>query len=260
MQHPDALVAILIFAFIGLIIFSLWWARQGKTIFVRRIPGISAIEEAVGRATETGGPVVFALGLSDIKNVVTHVSLAVLSHVARLAARLRTPIITAVPVPDVYPFAEETVREAFKAEGALDQFDSDKHVIYTSPNSIVSAMTVARMIEEQHAGCAMFVGGFDFASLLMAEPGAQAGVIQIAADPSLGQIPFFVCTCDYTIIGEEYFAGGAYISPDPSTRGTLLAQDIVKAIFVAMILLGLICYHLDLPFAQRIVEHFTQYR
>lgn len=259
MQHPDALVALMMFTFMGLILFTFWWARRGKTIFVRRIPGISAIEEAVGRATEMGQPVVYAMGLSDIKQVVTHISLAILSHVARLAARLRTPIIASVPVPDVYPFAEETVREAFKAEGALDQFDPKKHVIYTSPNSIVSAMTVARIIEEQHAGCAMFVGVFDFASLLMAEPGAQAGVIQIAADPALGQIPFFVCTCDYTIIGEEYFAAGAYISPDPSTRGTLRAQDIVKVIFAALIIFGLICYHLDLPFAQRVVEHFKHY-
>ncbi len=88
-------------------------------------------------------------------------------------------------------------------------------------------------------GCAMFIGNFGFSSLLMTEPGSRAGVVQIAGDPKLGQMPFFVCTCDYTIIGEEYFAAGSYVSADPAMRGGLVSQDLIKVIFAALIVVGL---------------------
>ncbi len=118
-KHPDRLTAILLLGFMVLIIVFLLRARRGIIPYVRRIGGISAIEEAIGRATEMGKPIVYVAGFSDITNVVTHVSLAVLSHVARLAARLGTPLIACISIPNVYPFAEEVIREAFKEEGAL---------------------------------------------------------------------------------------------------------------------------------------------
>ena len=246
--------------FAGLIIFFLWRARRGKIPYVRRIAGIAAMEEAVGRATEMGRPVVFGMGGTDIRDINTHACLSIMSHVARLAARLHTKFVALVRLPDVYPFVEETVREAYKTEGVLEEFNSEEQVIFLSTDSVVYAMSVARYIQENEAGCALFIGSFDFSSLLMTEPGAQMGVIQIAADPFLPQVPFFVVTCDYTIIGEEYFAAGSYVSPDPSLRGTLLSQDLIKVTFAALIILGIICYHLNFwPFAQ-IAEYLKHFK
>ena len=242
MQHADALVAILMLLFAAAVFVCLWRARRGRVPYIRRIPGIASLEEAMGRATELGRPVFFALGHSGLQAIQTHASLAILAHVARMAARLRTPFITLVSQQDVYPVAEETVRQAYTAEGAPDQFHAQDQVRFLSGNTAIFAMGTGRLIEESKAGCALFFGEFDFSSLLMAEPGARAGVMQIAGDPSLYQIPFFVCTCDYTIIGEEYYAAGAYLSPDPQTRATLASQDIIKAVFAGMIILGTILY------------------
>ena len=93
----------------------------------------------------------------------------------------------------------------------------------------------------------------------MTEPGAQMGVIQIAGDPMLPQIPFFVVTCDYTIIGEEYYAAGAYVSPDPTLRGTLVSQDYIKAIFAGLIILGTICYQFNIGPAKWVVDLLRKY-
>ncbi|MFM8697698.1 MAG: DUF6754 domain-containing protein [Phycisphaerales bacterium] len=43
------------------------------------------------------------------------------------------------------------------------------------------------------------------------------------------QLPFFVAACDYTLIGEEFFAASAYLSGEPDQLGTLLGQDLAKA-------------------------------
>jgi hypothetical protein len=258
MQHADALTAILIVAMMGAILVCYGLARRGHVPYVRKIAGVSAMEEAVGRATEMGRPIVFAMGYSDIQAIETHASLPVLAHVARLAARMQTPLVCFVQLANVYPVVEETIRQAYNAEGVSDQFQPDKQVRFLSEDPVIYATGVARTIEETHAGCAIFFGAFCFTSLLMAEPGARLGVLQIAGDPSLWQMPFFVCTCDHTILGEEYYAAGAYVSPDPTLRGTLRSQDIIKAIFAAMIVIGTICSHLGGP--QWLLKALTQYK
>jgi len=237
MQHADALIAILLGALGAAVLICLWRAKRGHIPYVRRIAGIDALEEAIGRATEMGRPVVFGMGWTDIRQIETHAALSILAYVARLTARMRTPLIVLVRVPNVYPVTEEIVRQAYTAEGVPHLFKAEDQIRFLSDRSVVYAMGTARVIEETEAGCALFFGAFDFTSLLMAEPGARMGVLQIAGDPGLFQIPFFVCTCSHTIIGEEYFAAGAYLSPDPSMRGTLVSQDIIKALFAGLIIL-----------------------
>ena len=260
MQHPDVLMAVLMFVFAAVIFLFIWRARRGHLSRVRKIGGIAALEEAVGRATEMGRPVIFAMGYTDIMDITTHASLAVMAHVARLAARLHTRFVALVRIPNVFPVAEEYVREAYKAEGVLEEFNAEEQVRFVTDDGVVYALSVARYIEENKAGCAIFLGAFDFTSLLMTEPGAQMGVIQIAGDPYLAQVPFLVCTCDYTIIGEEYFAAGAYVSPDPTMRGTLTSQDIIKAVFVALIVVGTVCYHIGVGPARWFVELLKHYK
>ncbi len=262
MQHADGLTLVLMAVFAALILFFLWRARRGHVPYVRPISGITAMEEAVGRATELGRPVIFAMGESDVRDIITHASLSVLEYVARLAARLRTPFRALVQKPDVYAFAESVVHNAYQAEGAADAFNAREQVQYLSDNSIVFAMTVARMIEDTQAGCAMFIGTFGFTSLLMTEPGSRAGVVQIAGDPNLGQMPFFVCTCDYTIIGEEYFAAGSYVSADPAMRGGLVSQDLIKVIFGSLIIVGLaakLLYDSGAWWMEGLVKALTRY-
>jgi hypothetical protein len=51
-------------------------------------------------------------------------------------------------------------------------------------------------------------------------------------------LPFFVAACDYTLIGEEFFAASAYLSGEPHQLGSLKGQDVGKLICGLMILVG----------------------
>ncbi|MEW6252827.1 MAG: DUF6754 domain-containing protein [Planctomycetota bacterium] len=239
MQHPDAFITALLGIFAALVFFFLRRARRGHVPYVRPIPGVTAIEEAVGRATELGRPVLFVMGATDAKEIVTHAALAILGYIARLAASLRAHLIALVRMPDVFPFVESTLREAYRSAGELDAFNPRDQVRFLSQDPNVYAMGVARAVRDLPAGCTMFFGQFDYTSLLMTEPGARAGVLQIAGDHWLAQVPFFVCTCDYTIFGEEFYAAGAYVSGDPALRGAVVSQDLIKLIFALLILVGL---------------------
>jgi hypothetical protein len=88
---------------------------------------------------------------------------------------------------------------------------------------------------------ANFMYGYFYAeSLIFAETGQSIGAVQIAGTSALLQIPFFVVTCDYTIIGDEFYAGGAYISREPSQVGSLVGQDIAKMFIVVLVVWGVL--------------------
>ena len=83
-------------------------------------------------------------------------------------------------------------------------------------------------------------GNYFAEALIMAEAGFQAGAIQVAGTPSTTQIPFFIASCDYTIIGDEYYAATAYLTRQPTLMGSLVGQDYGKIILLALILIGIL--------------------
>ena len=70
--------------------------------------------------------------------------------------------------------------------------------------------------------------------------GNSINAIQIAGTAAVAQLPFFVAACDYTLIGEEFFAASAYLSEDPKLLGSIKGQDVGKFLFLLAILAGVI--------------------
>jgi hypothetical protein len=55
----------------GSVIYYIYHARTGKPLNVRKIAGLAAVDEAVGRATEMGRPVLFIPGIQDMNDIQT---------------------------------------------------------------------------------------------------------------------------------------------------------------------------------------------
>lgn len=217
-------------------------ARAGNLPYLRRLAGVDAIEEAIGRATEMGKPVVFSPGIAGLSGeygAQTFAALEILGHVARTAARYDTRIIVGIRVPEVLPIAEEIVRSACQAEGKPDRYNPDD-IRFLSSAQFAYAAGVMGIMEREKPGCAFLIGGFWAESLMFAEVGNAVGAIQIAGTANLHQIQFFVAACDYTLIGEEIFAVGAYFSQDPIRRGSIAGQDFGKIVAIVLILIGVL--------------------
>jgi hypothetical protein len=95
------------------------------------------------------------------------------------------------------------------------------------------------MVREKPATIFM-QGSFYAESLVLAETGNSVGAIQIAGTAQASQLPFFVAACDYTLIGEELFVAGAYLSKEPRQLGSLKGQDMGKAIILVLLLVGIV--------------------
>lgn len=229
-------VGLMLLAFVGPIIYFVLRAMKGRLPTVRRLPGIDALEEAVGRAAEMGRPVVFSTGLGGI-NVVTLAALSVLEHVARLCARLGVRLIVPQTTPETYPVAEEVVRRAYQAEGKLDRFRSDD-VIFLSTSQFAYASGYIGILHREKAASNLMFGSFAAESLILAEAGRQINAAQVAGTTAYHQIPFFISACDYTLIGEELYAASGYLEREPVKLGSLAGLDWAKSFLLGLIFIG----------------------
>ncbi len=218
------------------IVISVLLAQRGRAMFIRRIPGLTAIEEAVGRATEMGRPIFFSPGLEDI-GIVTLQALSILSYIVRLAAARATRIIVGIRSPEVYPVAEESAREAYATAGRPD-LHRPEDVRFISSEQFAYALGAVGVMAREQVATNFFFGGFFAESLILAENGRALGALQVAGCPDPVQIPFFIAACDYVVIGDEYYAATAYLTREPTLTGSLVGQDIAKAILLALVLLG----------------------
>lgn len=207
---------------------------------IRRLAGLDAIEEAVGRATEMGAPVHFSPGIGNISDdsaPQTFAGLEVLAFVTELTAKYNTEIIVTIRQPNVFPLAQEIVRQAYIAAGRPDMFQEDT-VQFLSSEQFAYAAGVMGIMNRRRVAANLMMGAFWAESLLFAEAGAQVGAIQVAGTAAMGQLPFFVAACDYTLIGEELYAAGAYLSQDKVKLGSIAGQDIVKGIAMVIVAIG----------------------
>ena len=240
-----SLIAALIF---GLLVFIMVGrAKKGHDLFIRPIAGIQEIDNAIGRATEMGRPILFVPGLSGIQDVATLAALAILGRVAKKAAEYDTKIL--VPVKDyiVLPIAQEIVKEAHYEAGRPDTYDKGSVFFITTAQFAFVAGVNGVMIREKTA-TNFYMGMFYAESLIMTETGCSTGAIQIAGTDAVTQIPFFITTCDYTLIGEELYAASAYLAREPLMLGTLKAQDYFKFLILAFVIAGTVLSSSHLTF------------
>ncbi len=228
-------VAMLIFG--GLILYYIYHARKGKELFIRKIAGLQAIDDAVGRATEMGKPILYVLGLGYIEDIATIASLNILGEVAKKTAQYDTKLIVPNADPIVYTVAREIVKESYTNAGRPDAYDPES-VFFLAREQMAYAAGIDGIMTREKPATNFLVGYFAAESLVIAETGAATGAIQIAGTDALAQLPFFVTACDYTLIGEELYAASAYISKRPLLLGAIKGEDWSKVIIAAALILA----------------------
>jgi hypothetical protein len=212
-------------------------AKAGRKLYIRKIAGLEALEEAVGRATEMGRPILFIPGILDLDDVQTLAAITILSKVSRVVADYDSKIRMPVARSLVMTTARETIKESYTSAGRPDAYSDDMVQYVTDEQFGYVAAVNGIMVREKPATC-LYLGAFFAESLILAETGNSIGAIQIAGTARPGQLPFFVAACDYTLIGEELFAASAYLSGDPKQQGSLKGQDVGKFFAMAGLVIG----------------------
>jgi len=230
-------------------------ARKNPNLFIRKIAGLEAVDEAIGRATEMGRSVFFVHGLADMGSLSTIAAVNVLGRVCRRSAEYGIRVRVMNNNPIVMAVSQEVAKQAYTEAGHPEAYSADDVSLVAPDQFSYVAAVGGRMTRERPA--AIFLMGYFYAeSLLLSETGASTGAIQIAGTDSYTQLPFFITTCDYTLMGEELYAASAYLSREPKLLGSLRGQDVGKAFLMIAAVLGTALSTFGLHWIQNLFKAF----
>ncbi|MGB8656479.1 MAG: DUF6754 domain-containing protein [Candidatus Zixiibacteriota bacterium] len=213
------------------------YAKSGRRLYIRPIAGLQAIDDAIGRATEMGKPILYSAGLGKMDRVATMASMNILSSVAEKTAEYNTPLIFPNYDPVVMTTAQEVVKEACSRAGHPDAYHPD-NIFFVTQSQFGYAAAVDGIMTRQLPATNLFLGTFEAEALILAETGNSIGAFQIAGTDSTIQLSFFIVACDYTLMGEELFVASGYLTQDKQVLGSIKGQDWLKAVIVLLILIG----------------------
>jgi hypothetical protein len=223
-------------------------SARGKEMYIRRIAGLDALEECVGRATEMGKPVHFIPGIAGINTSTAPQTLAalnILGHVASLTAQSGADLTVSIRQPMIMPLVNDTVREAYVAANIPDQFPGDA-IQFLGWTQFAFTGAVLGRLRRELPGANLMFGGLYAETLMIAETGAEVGAMQVMGTAAVYQIPFMLAACDYALIADEIYAAAAYLSKDPVSLGSLRGVDVGKLLGLIAVLLGSILASLNI--------------
>ncbi len=236
----------------GAVVFGAIQSARRREIFLRHIPGLDAVDEAIGRATELGKPILYLTGAGDMGEPSTLAAAVILGRVGKRVAAYETDLLVPHRDPIVMAVCQEITKQAYLEAGKPDAFKEDSNFFITSDQFSYTASVDGIMLRKKPAAN-FFMGSYFAEALLLTETGASTGAIQIAGTDSDHQLPFFVTTCDYTLIGEELYAASAYLSREPIQVGTLRGQDLGKGLIIGVLVIGTVLatvgvlFHVEWP-------------
>jgi hypothetical protein len=228
--------------FLPVMLFATSRVRAGREMNLRPLAGFDALRGLSARAAESGQTLHVSLGVSGISGedmAATLAGLTVLDYLAEQGATFDAPPIVTVADPTLLPVAQDVLRHAYTRQGDIENYDPKK-VRLISPEPIAYAAGVMDVLGHEPLAATIMVGHFGDEYLLMGEVGANKGISQIGGTINPQTLPFVFASADHVLIGEEIFAGGAYLASLPAHIGSLVAQDVMRVLgFVVIVLLVL---------------------
>jgi hypothetical protein len=234
-----------------LVFFILFWviilyflreSEKGKTRVIRRIPGLDAVDECVGRSVEMGRPVLTSTGYDPLTSVditAIIVSFDVINYLAQKTATAGTDLLLPVGSADTYPLIAENYRDGCTIAGYPEAFNED-NIFYFTKAQWAYTVGVLGLIERRKPGACIYISRYHAEALHFGIVARKVGALSVGGTPSFGMTAFFAVTCDYILLGDEIYAAGAYMSGDPARINNIAVNDVVKWLIMGITLLGVV--------------------
>ncbi len=102
---------ILALGFGALVFYTISHAKRNE-IFLRRIPGLDAVDEAIGRSTELGKPILYLTGAHDMSDPSTIAAAGILGRVAKRTASYETEVMGPPRDPSTMAVCQGNTKQA----------------------------------------------------------------------------------------------------------------------------------------------------
>ena len=149
---------ILALSFGGIVFYAISHAKRNE-IFLRRIPGLDAVDEAIGRATELGKPILYLTGAHDMSDPSTIAAAVILGRVAKRTAAYETELMVPHRDPITMAVCQEITKQAYLEAGKPDLFKEDSNFFITSDQFSYTAAVDGIMLRKKPAAN-FFMGSY----------------------------------------------------------------------------------------------------
>lgn len=232
------LVFLLIFLIL-IIVYATGDRKLSLTNF-REIKAFSQLQRAVGFSVEAGARLHLSIGRGKVigpESAIALLSLRMLERISRFTAASDRPTVASAGEGAWVVLSQDTMRTTAQANDV--QFNPAMGRL-TGLTPFAYAAGALDIALNEEVGTNILVGNFGGEVALITEAGERAGSMNIAGTDSVpGQAILFAATHE-PLVGEEVFAGGAYMEAGPSHTASLRAQDILRWVLIAIIIIGAI--------------------
>ena len=226
--------------FVGLMISSAVLLRQREGLTLREISAFTRLQRAIGLAVEAGSRLHISLGRGNLissQSAIGYVGLSILDRIARSTSISDRPPVATSGEGTLGILSQDTQRGAAKYLGV--EFDPDRgRITGLSPYSYAAG--TLSLIEEQEVGANMLIGSYGSEVGLITEAAERSESMTLGGTDNLSGQAVLFASAQEPLIGEETYAGGAYLGVGPMHIASLYAQDILRWVLIGLIIIGAI--------------------
>ncbi|UCF60008.1 MAG: hypothetical protein JSV37_09580 [Anaerolineaceae bacterium] len=237
----DFLGIAVLLLFLGLLIGFAAFGHRWPMV-LRPLRGFDELNTAIERAVEAGERVHLSLGTGSVigsDSAPALAGLAMLSRIATATTMSDKPVVVTAGDGAMALLAQDTLRAAYERAKAGERFQPiSGRMLGPTPFSYVASLPI--LISTEDVSVHLLAGSFGAEGALAADFGErQEAFVLAGTDDAQSQALLYV-TAEHPLIGEEVFAGGAYLNVGPFHLASLRTQDMVRVLIVALILIGTI--------------------
>ncbi len=213
--------------------------RRWPAVF-RSLPPFEHLGQAMERSVEAGERVHLALGTGSLigpESAPALAGLAVARRIAMVTSMSDRPVIVTAADGAMTLLAQDTLRSAYAQAGAAERYaPTTARLLGPTPFSYVAAMPL--LLASEGIAVHLLLGSFGQEGALGVAFGENRQLHVVAGTDDVPSQALLYATSTYPLVGEEVFAGGAYLNVGPMHRASLRAQDAVRWVVLLAILLG----------------------
>jgi hypothetical protein len=224
--------------------------RRGSPAVLRPIEAFQRLTHAIGLAVENGTRLHISLGRGNLYTSRGASALAGLAMLRRLSERTsvsdRPPIVTSGEA-SLAILSQDTLQAGYKAAGAEEQYRPTTGRLTGLTPFSYAAGTIP-VTRDENVSANVVLGDFGAEAALLAEAADRENTHLIAASDNLSAQSVLYAAAQDPLIGEELFASGAYVGAGPSHEASLQAQDVLRWIIIAALVIGAILRFVGVSF------------
>lgn len=231
-----SIVFILLCIFL-IVIFSVI-GRRRLISNLREIPAYTQLKRAVGLSIEAGHRLHVSIGrgsLTGLQSAVSFIGLNVLERISQAAFFGDRPPVATSGDGALSILTQDSLQRSSGKLGTTPDPTAGRLSGLTPFSFAAGALSV---IHDEEVGANILIGSFGSEAALITEAGERAGSLIIAGTDNISGQAVLYASVQQPLIGENVYAGGAYLGAGPVHMASLRAQDALRWIMIVIMLVG----------------------